>query len=367
MAGGTYNYYFELPKHLWKQDTPIPRSTALGADEYKAQEKALALYNKLRDWRAGKPDHDRKSAAYIWEEYVKHRLYTKLKARTKKDYNYARAFLSVITNSGKPIDGIPLDLYTCNLAEALYYDAFNSYKERTALKIMALLRLLYNFGTSRMEPPAFIGANPFANLRIEKSAPKRITYSRKNMAAVIAAAKAQDDDNGFALGLELNYYICQRPDDLVHLHSDNLEEDEDGNLFFSIIQRKTDKRVILAVPPHLAAQVRNRRGYIVLTKWGRPFTVDGFQRRFRAICEGIGLYGYESHRIRNTGATTLAEAGASDQLIMAQGGWSNINTFNNVYRGNTRELALQALRTRLRALDSISTLPANPLNSEVAN
>ncbi|RYH61136.1 MAG: hypothetical protein EON54_10425 [Alcaligenaceae bacterium] len=63
----------------------------------------------------------------------------------------------------------------------------------------------------------------------------------------------------------------------------------------------------------------------LLTQSGASFTSAGFGNWFRDVCKEAGVpSGYSAHGLRKSGATRLAESGATDHEIMAIGGWTTI-------------------------------------------
>jgi integrase len=55
----------------------------------------------------------------------------------------------------------------------------------------------------------------------------------------------------------------------------------------------------------------------LVTKFGKPFSADGFGNRFRKWCDEAGLPHCSAHGLRKAGSAGLAELGASDREIMA--------------------------------------------------
>jgi len=62
----------------------------------------------------------------------------------------------------------------------------------------------------------------------------------------------------------------------------------------------------------------------LVTEYGKPFTVKGFQNWFRDRCNEAGLPHCTAHGLKKAGATICAENGASALQLMALFNWSNI-------------------------------------------
>ncbi len=54
-----------------------------------------------------------------------------------------------------------------------------------------------------------------------------------------------------------------------------------------------------------------------ITEYGKPFSFNGFGNKMRRWCNDVGLPDCSSHGLRKASATILAEAGATEHLLMA--------------------------------------------------
>ena len=372
IAGGGRAYYFVIPKHVWREGMPCARSTPLGRDEYRAREQALALYSKIREWRQGKPDLDRRTSAWLFEEYRKHRLYRQCAPGTQKLYDSIRRSLDKAMDGNTPISGIPLDAFTPSAAEEMYFALADNITPRVARNILEMLRVLFKFGKYKVAPPVFSGDNPFAGLRLPQAAPKKTTIPAEHIRAIAAKAREIGED-GLALAVELNYYICQRPGDLISLRRADIYE-KDGNYFFRIVQGKGRHLdlppVNVPIPPNLLGQVLSKDDHIILTKSGKPFAREiWLQRRFRAVCESLGYKGpgYQIRYMRNSGITAMIAAGVTDAAATSISGHLGTGTLNKYYKANSTDVSLSALKTRLEKERAVSTLVRKSLNPNESN
>jgi integrase len=127
-----------------------------------------------------------------------------------------------------------------------------------------------------------------------------------------------------AFGLLL--YTGQRRSDVVlfgrqHVH--------DGALRFTQVKgrNRSPKRLELPVLPELQkiidASPTGNLTFLV-TKFGKPFTADGFGNWFRRRCDEAGLPHCSAHGLRKAGATIAAENGATGSQLMAIFGWETM-------------------------------------------
>lgn len=82
----------------------------------------------------------------------------------------------------------------------------------------------------------------------------------------------------------------------------------------------------------------------LVTAYGKPFTAAGFGNKFRDWCNQAGLPHCSAHGLRKAAATRLAEAGATEQQIMAITGHRTSAQVTSYTRAaNQRKLAEQAM------------------------
>jgi integrase len=90
---------------------------------------------------------------------------------------------------------------------------------------------------------------------------------------------------------------------------------------------KTGKMVdVLAAPPLVAAIVAMPAvgmTTLLVTEYGRPFTVAGFGGWFRERCDEAGLPQCTAHGLRKALARRAADLGATQQQLKAVGQWSS--------------------------------------------
>lgn len=99
---------------------------------------------------------------------------------------------------------------------------------------------------------------------------------------------------------------------------------KNGRITF--VAKKTGKKQDLPVAPQLQAAIEAMPAVglttLLVTEYGKPFSVAGFGNWFRDKCDRAGLPQCSLHGLRKALARRAAERGASQQGIKALGQWS---------------------------------------------
>lgn len=201
--------------------------------------------------------------------------------------------------------------------------------------------MLFNFGIRKN---IFACKNPFENLRIKQIKPKKVFIPAEDIQTLIDKARKMEFAC-VALAIELNFYICQRPADVLKLRKADLYV-KNGAYFFNIIQNKTGANVHVPVPPELLPEILKAEDYIISDKNGHPFNVNAFGRLFKKVNDACG-FNYTFRLLRHSGSTAYAEAGVNTSAIIALTGHTDEKIFNTTYKGNSERLSLAAMN-RLR-------------------
>ena len=181
LANREVAYYFNIPARLILEGCTI-KSQPLGKDYFRACQKALEIYEQLKSFKKTGENINIKSASGLWRLYRESRFYKELAERTKKDYAYAFGLIEKKGNkSGQSLAGVSLDLFDNDTAYRLYERLEESYKPRWAKNCIGFLRMLFNFGIRKN---IFTCKNPFENLRIKQTKPKKIIFRKTSRALV---------------------------------------------------------------------------------------------------------------------------------------------------------------------------------------
>lgn len=74
------------------------------------------------------------------------------------------------------------------------------------------------------------------------------------------------------------------------------------------------------LPAHTALQahLKGHTGeFLLLNKWGRPYTAKSLSARISEACADLGFDGFTAHGLRHLAGASLAEAGCSVHEIMS--------------------------------------------------
>jgi integrase/recombinase XerD len=148
------------------------------------------------------------------------------------------------------------------------------------------------------------------------------------------------------LALELMFYTACRREDVVRLGPQHIKSDR-----IRFAQAKNERKNPIVVDvlhdAELAKVIEatNTGPFtLLITAYGRPFSVAGFGNRFKAWCREAGIPHLSAHGLRKARAVQLAEAGCTPHQIMAITGHrslSEIQRYTNA--AERRKLADEAL------------------------
>lgn len=343
LANGEIAYYFNIPARLIPEGCTV-KSQPLGKSYLSACQKALKLYRELQLQRSNNDGINPKSFKALWNLYKESRFYKELSDRTKRDYcRCAEQIQNKENKSGQKLGEIPLDIFDSDSAYKLYERFCESFKQKWAQYCIAVLRIVYNFGVRK---EILSRKNPFEKLRIKLARPKKIFIPAKHVEILINKASELKLPE-VALAVKLNFYICQRPADILKLKKSDLYQKE-GNYFFNIIQNKTGANVHVPIPPQLVNEILSCKDWIIANNKGAPYSVNNFGKIFKRVNDACG-FNYTFRLLRHSGSTAYAEAGVNTSAIISLTGHTDEKIFNTTYKANSERLSLEALNKRLEA------------------
>ena len=167
------------------------------------------------------------------------------------------------------------------------------------------------------------------------------------------------------LALMLMLFTGQRRSDVIRMGWQHIRQTEKGPKI-AVRQKKTDTPLLLPVAFELAqalAHVPRTNLTFLLNAHGAPFE-QGFGNWFRDRCNEAGLPQCSAHGLRKLAATRMANAGCTDEQLMAVCGWRSHSevrrytrkadqallaeqAFGKVQGGTFSKLELSNLATRL--------------------
>jgi integrase len=153
------------------------------------------------------------------------------------------------------------------------------------------------------------------------------------------------------LALDLAQYTAQRKADVIRVGPQHVVH-IDGSAMLRIKQQKTGAELLLPILPPLAASLAaTPKGHLcfLVTEKDTPFSDAGFGNWFRDRCREAGLQGVSLHGLRKVALRRLADAGATDQQLMAWGGHKTRSEVTRYTRGASQRIAAQAAAEKLIA------------------
>jgi integrase len=166
------------------------------------------------------------------------------------------------------------------------------------------------------------------------------------------------------LALMLMLYTGQRRSDIIRMGWQHVRKTEDADKI-AVRQQKTDTPLLLPIAPELASalddQPRKNLTFL-LTAFGAPFSFNGFGNWFRDRCNEAGLRQCSAHGLRKLAATRMANAGCSDEELMAVYGWRSHSEVRRYTRAADQaklaERAFAKVRGGAKSEHKLSNLPA---------
>lgn len=159
------------------------------------------------------------------------------------------------------------------------------------------------------------------------------------------------------LALALLLYTGQRSGDVARMGRQHVQGDA-----LAVRQQKTGAALVLPIHPELRAELAaapaDNLAFLV-TEYGKPFSVKGFQQWFGAAARQAGLTRRTAHGLRKAAAAMLAEAGCSEFEIAAITGHASLKELQRYTKGARQELLARAAMGRLERTYTEQTL-ANP-------
>jgi integrase len=121
------------------------------------------------------------------------------------------------------------------------------------------------------------------------------------------------------LAFDLLRYTTGRREDAPRLGPQHVTN---GRIRFRQAKNEHRNPIVVDIPLHadltasIAATPTGNLSFLV-TRYGKPFTANGFGNKFKEWCRQAGLAHCSSHGLRKATAAALAEAGATPHEIMA--------------------------------------------------
>lgn len=215
-----------------------------------------------------------------------------------------------------------------------------NFSHHRAVHCMKVMRLIWNVAKRANR----VQHNPFEKMRLKAPKSRTVMWDSEQVTQFVSAC---DENNMPNLGLMalMCYHLCQRPGDMRQVTFDNLHGTE-----MRFKQEKTGTHVDVELTQPILDRIEacNRStGTIVLNDLtGRPHTRWSYYKQARNICQQAGLPDeLRMADLRRTGATEMAESGASADEIRAVTGHQSRDVLN-IYVRPTRGLAKNGMKKR---------------------
>jgi integrase len=146
----------------------------------------------------------------------------------------------------------------------------------------------------------------------------------------------------------LALYFGHRRADITKMRPSELK-----STFTNVIQQKTLKALELPIHPNLrevldAIPDLDKREFVVLTQWGKPFSPKALGMRMQGWTKAAGILpGYTLHGLRKTLGRALAEHGATTRELMDMLGHDNIAHAALYSRAASQKLMARAAMDKL--------------------
>ena len=233
-------------------------------------------------------------------EYTASHKYRDLRLRTVQDYDKVLAWVT------EKIGPLPVD--RMQRKDVIRAQSVNADRQRFANYIVQVLRILFEHAIDL----GWRADNPAKGVSLLKSTgPKREAWPRPMVDAYRATA-----DGRALLIFELCIGTGQRIGDVLRMRWGDIE---DGVIM--VTQQKTGQKLAVPLTPRLQFVLeRTPRIGLTICAWGpagKPTRYHTAANLVLAVRREIGAEAYDIHGLRYTTAAELAEAGCSDELIMA--------------------------------------------------
>jgi integrase/recombinase XerD len=152
------------------------------------------------------------------------------------------------------------------------------------------------------------------------------------------------------LALALLLYTACRREDAVRLGPQHLRN---GRLQYRQAKNEHRHPIDMDVPVHadldtaIAAAPSGQMTFLA-TKYGKPFTANGFGNAFKEWCREADLPHCSAHGLRKATATRLAERGATAHEIMAITGHRTLDEVERYTRSARRAILADAAMAKLK-------------------
>jgi integrase len=220
-----------------------------------------------------------------------------------------------------------------------------------ANNLLKVLRYLLDLAVER----EMIASNPAIGVKLYRSKSEgHHTWSETEVAAFEARHPV---GSRARLALALLLYTMQRRGDVVRMGWQHVKKrrDDDGveRSYIAVRQEKTNELLLIPIHPELMQAldaVPRKNLTFLMTEKGAPFTSNGFGNWLRDRCNEAGLPQCSAHGLRKLATVRLFEAGCSQEMVKAMGGWRSDSSLRPYkHKIDQARLARQAVSIQIGA------------------
>jgi|TARA_B110000902_G_scaffold263410_1_gene342407 hypothetical protein len=293
---------------------------------------------------------DRHTVAGLFASFKKTTIWNDLKPNSKKSYQDQLDFaLSLrLAGSNKSFGQFLAKNVSADHADTLYQQIQVEKSAHKAVTVCKVMRVVWNSGLRASK----VRGNPFSNMRMKALPSRSVVWTDAQIQTFVATADKHGMQSMGTL-LMMCYYLCQRPGDMLVRRWRDIK----GNKM-PLTQIKTGADVIPAIDPELLERLTRCRGdagdddYILICEGTkRPYLGRNGQRlynKYKAkICRLAGLPSTNLNiaDLRRTGATELADSGASNAELRSMTGHKALDVLS-IYVNRTEVQAETAVSRR---------------------
>lgn len=343
---GGVTYVYNPPKDV--QAAGVLKTVTLGLDPKIAKIEAEKLNLRLDKWRRGEleeskpvrdtsPRMERGTFGWLVSEFYQSFEFRRRKPATQAHYRVILKYALQYNYDGYILKDIPLEKLSKRVAKMMYMDLFEQRGPRLAVMANAIARRAWNVAISNDQTNLI---NPFGFVPVDVPAPREVAWSYEEMERFAQAAKDAGQPS-VALAMMLCFELIQRPGDMIRLPWNHYNGQE-----VFVHQSKRGAKVWVPVSPELKAMLdaTPKKGVqiIINEKTGLPFScAKRLATAARKIRRAAGLpEELQIRDLRRTGATEAGDAGATDDELMAIGGWKSravVGVYNKITIAKARQ------------------------------
>lgn len=303
----------------------------LGKDPIKAAERARALNTQAEAQKRPEaelnPHHVQEGTmAWLIRQWRSSPEWNELSAYTRKSYGAAFAAIEEWCGEFEP-----------SMVSRRAIKAWQRSLQKNrgqAISNVIMLRLHRLLEMARDEE--LIQHNPAARLGLRKVGGKEEPWTREDIEKVCKMA-LQKRRPSVRLAVLLAANLGQREGDILKLSRSRYDP---ATGMFDITQQKTGRRIGIPATAELRAAIEAAPAtspvFVISETTGRPYKEANFQQVFRRICRAAKLPDSRKFMgLRHTMATTLGEAGCTDEEIRSVTGHRDRTTVARYARPNT--------------------------------